>query len=96
MIFSSRCVLLIPADARSYSTFIRINVKTSDVVGVRGISSTEELTDALEAADALRTMSIPVEECLIPRSIRSGLKGNKPALRYADLMFSGVKAVVRA
>jgi hypothetical protein len=96
MIFCSRCVLLVPTDVRSCSTFIHINVKASDVVGVRGISSTGELTGALRAASALGIVSIPVEGCLIPRSTRSGSKGNKPALRYADLMFSGVKAVVRA
>jgi hypothetical protein len=94
MIFYSRYMLLVPVNARSSSIFTRINVKASDVVGVGGTSSTKELTGALRAARPLGTVSIPIEECLIPQSTRSESKRNKPVLRYTDLMFLDVKAVV--
>lgn len=59
MIFYSRCVLLAFVNVRSYSTFIRINVKASDVVEVKRISSIEELTGVLRTAGVLETVSAP-------------------------------------
>jgi hypothetical protein len=66
------------------------------VVGVKGISLTRELTGTLRAARALDTVSISIKECLIPQSTRLGLKRNKPVLHHTDLMFSRIKAAVRA
>ena len=95
MIFCSRCILLVFVDVKSYSIFIRINVKVLNVIRIRKTFLTKKLINTLRIVDILETVNILVKECLISRNIRLELKKNKSVLRHIDLMFSSIKVVIR-